>query len=274
VTPQDVADLYSLKDRTVVVSGGARGIGAAVSRTLHGLGAHVVIADLLEEEGRAVAAELGERARFERLNVTDEANWEALISEATAWRGSLDVLVNCAAIAVMNAITEFPQADFQRVLDVNLIGVFLGVKHAGRVMREQGRGSIINFSSADGTQGANSMGAYAASKWAVRGMSKVAAMELGLHGVRVNTICPGPVNTPMLNPRQRPAAEIAKTHPWMTRMPLQRIAEPIELAAACGFLASDAASFVTGVDLMVDGGGTIGMYYPHLAGGPGVPPAA
>jgi len=270
LTTQNALDLFGLAGRNALVAGGARGIGAAVCRQLHQLGANVVVADVLETEGEALAAELGDRAAFQQLNVTDEAQWEAAVARAKAWRGELDVMVNCAAIAVLNAVIDFPKADFERVLDVNLIGVFLGIKHCSRPMRERGRGSIVNISSADGVQGANAMGAYAASKWGVRGLTKAAAMELGHHGVRVNTICPGPVNTPMLNPRQRPVAEITSNHPWMSRMPLQRIAEPTELAAACAFLASDAASFITGADLMVDGGGTIGMYYPHLPGAPGV----
>jgi len=261
-------EMYSLQGRTALVAGGARGIGAAVCRTLMGLGARIVIGDLLEREGRELAAELGECATFVQIDVTDEQSWGNAVKFAVEWQGQLDVLVNCAAVAITHALVDFPKDDFQRVLDINLTGVFLGMKQAALVMRPRKRGSIINFSSADGLQGANSMAAYAASKWGVRGLSKVAAMELGLFGIRVNSICPGPVNTPMLNPNQRPLTDIQRNHPHMARMPLKRIAEPTELATACAFLASDASSFVTGTDLVVDGGATIGMYYPHRPGAP------
>lgn len=267
---QDILQKYCLVDRTAIIAGGARGIGADVARVLHGLGASVIIADILKEEGEAVAAELGENAIFCSLDVSDEGSWSAVVEQALQWRGKLDVLANVAGIARMHAILDFPKEDFERLLDINLVGVFLGVKLAGRAMRQAGRGSIINFSSADGLQGTNSMAGYASSKWGVRGLTRVAAMELGLFGIRVNTICPGPVNTPMLNPAQRPIGDIEKNHPYMAKMPLRRIADPMELATACGFLASDAASYITGTDLVVDGGGTIGFYYPHLPGGPGV----
>jgi 3alpha(or 20beta)-hydroxysteroid dehydrogenase len=264
----DIKALYALDGRTAIVTGGARGIGASVSRVLHGLGAHVVIGDVLEEEGGALADDLGDRATFHKLDVTDEESWADIVSFATGWRSSLDILVNCAGIAITHAIGDFPKKDFQRVLDINLIGPFLGMREVTPVMRAQNSGSIINFASADGLQGANSMAAYASSKWGLRGLSKVAAMELGLFGIRVNTICPGPVNTPMLNPQKRPIADIEQNHPYMAKMPLRRIADPMELASACGFLASDASSFVTGTDLVVDGGATIGMYYPSRPGAP------
>lgn len=265
----DMKALYALDGRAAIVTGGARGIGASVSRVLHGLGAHVVIADLLEEEGQALVNELGDRTTFHKLDVTDEESWADVVDFTTGWRSSLDILVNAAGIAITHAIGDFPKSDFQKVLDINLTGPFLGIRQVTPVMRAQGRGSIINFSSIDGMQGANSMAAYASSKWGLRGLSKVAAIELGLFGIRVNTICPGPVNTPMLNPQQRPIDDIAKNHPHMARMPLQRIADPMELANACGFLASDASSFITGTDLVVDGGTTIGMYYPSRPGAPG-----
>lgn len=259
---------YALEGRTAIVTGGARGIGAAVSRTLHGLGAHVVIADLLDQEGRALALELGERCHFQRLDVTDEKNWSDLIHQTTQWQSGIDILVNCAGIIIAHSIGDFPSADFRKVMDVNLMGPFLGMREVVPVMRARGRGSIINFASVEGIQGANSMAAYASSKWGLRGLSKVAAMELGQFGIRVNTMCPGPVNTPMLNPNEKPIADIEKNHPSMRNMPLQRIADPMELARACGFLASDASSYITGTDLVVDGGATIGLYYTGRPGAP------
>ncbi|MGD9715133.1 MAG: SDR family NAD(P)-dependent oxidoreductase [Thermomicrobiales bacterium] len=263
-----MSELFGLDGRTVLVSGGARGIGAAICRTLHDLGAHVVCADLLTAEGNELVSDLGERARFALLDVTNEENWISAVSEANAWRDGLDVLVNCAGIAIAHTVDQFPRDEFEKVLNVNLVGTFLGMKHAARVMIPRRRGSIINLSSADGMQGANSMGAYAASKWGVRGLTKAASMELGLHGVRVNAICPGSVNTPMLNPNNLPIEEIRRNHSHMVKMPLQRIGEPSELASACAFLASDASSFVTGSDLVVDGGVTVGLYYKTRPGAP------
>ncbi len=268
VKAESVANLFGLEGRTVLVSGGARGIGAAICRIMHDLGAHVIAADLLEADGQRLVGELGERARFIKLDVTDEQAWSEAVDLAHAWVDGLDVLVNCAGIAITHRIDEFPKDEFEKVIDVNLIGTFLGVKHAARVMRPRGKGSIINFSSADGIQGANSMGAYAASKWAVRGLTKASAMELGPLGIRVNAICPGSVNTPMLNPNNVPIEQIRRNHSHMVKMPLQRIGEPTELASACAFLASDASSFVTGSDLVVDGGVTVGLYYKNRPGAP------
>lgn len=263
-----MTELFGLDGRTVMVTGGARGIGAAVCRLMHELGAHVVCADLLEEEGQTLVADLGERSTFIALDVTDEENWAAAVDFADRWQDGLDALVNSAGIAITHSIHDFPKSDFEKVIDVNLTGSFLGVKYAGRAMVSRRRGSIINISSADGIQGANSMAAYASSKWGVRGLTKAAAMELGLSGVRVNAVCPGSVNTPMLNPKNVPIEEIRRNHSHMVKMPLQRIAAPEELASACAFLASDASSFVTGSDLVVDGGLTVGMYYKNR---PGVP---
>jgi 3alpha(or 20beta)-hydroxysteroid dehydrogenase len=263
-----LAQLYGLEGRTVLVSGGARGIGEAICRLMIDLGAHVVCADLLEDQGTALVAELGDRSAFRRLDVTNEESWAETVAFADAFADGLSVLVNSAGIAITEVVTEFEKVDFEKVINVNLVGTFLGIKHAARAMKSRGRGSIINFSSADGLQGANSMAAYASSKWGVRGLTKASAMELGLDGVRVNAICPGSVNTPMLNPRGLPIEEIRRNHSHMVKMPLQRIGEPTELASACAFLASDASSFVTGSDLVVDGGVTIGMYYKNR---PGVP---
>lgn len=264
----DMETFYSIDGRTAIVTGGARGIGAAVTRTLLAMGAKVIIADILEEQGTALAAELGPNTRFKRLDVTNEKSWADLIAFASTWQPSIDILVNAAGVAITHAIEDFPLDDFQKVLNINLIGPFLGMKAVAPLMREQGRGSIVNVASIDGAQGANSMAAYASSKWGLRGLSKVAAMELGLCGIRVNTICPGPVNTPMLNPHQKDLSEIEPNHPHMARMPLRRIGDPMEMARACAFLVSDASSFITGTDVTVDGGTSIGMYYPSRPGAP------
>jgi 3alpha(or 20beta)-hydroxysteroid dehydrogenase len=265
--PQEA--LTDLGGRTAIVTGGARGIGGAVSRLFAQCGANVVIADVLQAAGVSLANEIGRNALFRRLDVTNEANWEGLVEETVTNFGRVDVLVNCAGILVTDALVSFDRAQFEKVLQVNLVGTFLGMKHVARRMQTAGRGSIINISSSEGLQGSNSMAAYASSKWAVRGLTKVAAQELGSAGIRCNSVHPGPVNTPMLNPTQKSAEEIT-TLSLFDYMPLRRAADPLEIAYTCLYLASDASSFVTGAELAVDGGLTIGMRLRNRPGGPTV----
>lgn len=229
----------------------------------------MIAADVLDENGTAYVARLGSAAQFEHLDVTSEAAWERVVSATLARRGGIDILVNCAGIAIFEALVDFDGDDFDRVISVNLIGAFLGMKHVGRTMMNAGRGSIINISSTEGLQASNSMAAYASSKWGLRGLTKVAAMEFGRAGVRVNSVHPGPVNTMMLNPKNRPAADLNNIS-MCRRMPLARVADPAEIANVCAFLAGDAASFMTGAELAVDGGATIGMYHQGRPGSPAV----
>lgn len=255
----------SLDGKTAIVTGGARGIGAAVSRALVAAGASVIVADLLTEPGEQLVEELGEQARFQRLDVTDEDNWHAVCATAVAWHGALDILVNCAGIALYDAIVDFETDRFEKVLDVNLVGTFLGIKHAAAMMSPGG--SIVNISSTEGLQASNSMAAYASSKWGVRGLTKVAAMELGAKSIRVNSVHPGPINTPMLNPKQLSAAELQNIS-MLRRMPISRVGDPAEIASVCTFLAGSGASFMTGAELAVDGGASIGMFHRGLPGAP------
>lgn len=260
-----IGPALSLAGKTAIVTGGARGIGAAVSRTLARAGAHVILGDVLAEAGQQTADDIGDVARFEYLDVTDEDNWRRVCATAIEWRGQLDILVNCAGIAIFQSILEFDVAQFDRVLGVNLIGTFLGIKHAAAAMSEGG--SIVNISSTEGLEASNSMAAYASSKWGVRGLTKVAAMELGAQGIRVNSVHPGPINTPMLNPQQVSAAQLQNIS-MLRRMPLARIGDPEEIASVCLFLAGAGASFMTGAELAVDGGASIGMFHRGLAGAP------
>jgi 3alpha(or 20beta)-hydroxysteroid dehydrogenase len=259
-----------LAPRVAIVSGGARGIGAAVCRRLAAAGISVVIADLLDTEGAALAGELGDAARYERLDVTDEAGWARVTAAAVDWAGGVDILVTCAGVVAFQPIADLPLETFERIVEVNLTGTFLGIKHAGAAMRERGGGSIVTISSTAGLEGGNGMGAYCASKWGVRGLTKVAAIELGQYGIRVNSVHPGPVDTPMVNPMQR-AREELRDLSIVKRMPLARVADPDEIAAVCAFLASDGASFMTGAELAVDGGATVGMVH---RGRPGAPATA
>ncbi len=254
-----------LQDKVAIVTGGARGMGAATIRLFAREGAQVVIADMAEAEGAALAAELGEPALFHRLDVAREDDWVGLVAAVLARHGRIDALVNNAGVTSFAPIEELRVEEIDRVLGINLKGPMLGLKHVGRVMRQAGRGAVVNISSVDGFRGANSLSLYSASKWAVRGFTKTAALEFGPHGVRVNSIHPGGVDTTMGNPQGQTGEE----RNWSYgRVPLQRIGEPEEIAAASLFLCSDEASYVNGAELAVDGGWAAGYYHPYLPAAP------
>lgn len=256
-----------LSGKVAIITGGARGMGAATCRLFIEQGAKVVIADVLDDAGAALAAELGESARFLKLDVTNEENWADVVTEAEATLGPVDALVNNAGILMFKSILETTKADFERVLGVNLVGELLGIKAVAPGMIARGRGSIINVSSVDGMKGANGLVAYASSKWGVRGLTKVAAMELGHKGVRVNSVHPGGVDTIMSNHNDSSREELNKSY---SNVPLQRIGGPEEVAAASAFLASDDASYIHGAEIVVDGGMTVGTYYMGFPGSPGM----
>jgi 3alpha(or 20beta)-hydroxysteroid dehydrogenase len=255
-----------LKDKVALITGGARGMGAATCRLFAAEGATVVIADVLDREGEALAAELGARASYAHLDVADEAGWRAVIDRTVAGHGGLDVLVNNAGVLLFKTIAETSLAEFERVIRINLQGTFLGTKLAGAQMAQRGRGSIVNISSSDGMKGANGLAAYCSSKWGIRGLTRVAAMELGHKGVRVNSVHPGGVDTAMGNPYGQPKAEVNKRYGFV---PLQRVGEPEEVARVSLFLASDESSYLCGAEIAVDGGMLAGQYYMGFPGAPG-----
>lgn len=254
-----------LEGKVAIVTGGARGMGAATCRLFVEAGARVVIADVLDAEGEALARELGSAARFMRLDVADEANWQRVADATVEQFGRIDVLVNNAAVLIFGAITELSKRDFERAVSINLVGTFVGIRTIAPHMIAQKSGSIVNISSVDGLRGVNALAAYVSSKWGVRGLTKVAALELGQKGVRVNSIHPGGVNTVMSNPTGAPLDEVNKHY---THVPLQRVGLPEEIARATLFLASDEASYCNGAELSVDGGMAAGAYYPELPGAP------
>jgi 3alpha(or 20beta)-hydroxysteroid dehydrogenase len=213
---------------------------------------------------------LGEGARFYHLDVTSEDGWADVVAQVEADLGPVDVLVNNAGILLFKSLMQTSLADYRRVLDVNLVGMFLGIKAVAAGMIARGKGSIVNISSVDGMKGANGLAAYASSKWGVRGLTKVAAMELGHRGIRVNSVHPGGMDTPMVNPTGTPRDQINRGY---GNIALQRVAGPEEVAQASLFLASDAASYLAGAEIVVDGGMVIGSYYPGMPGAPGVDPA-
>lgn len=254
-----------LDGKVAIVTGGARGMGADTVRTFVAEGARVVIADMLAEDGAQLAADLGAAAMFARTDISRETDWQALLQATETCFGVPDVLINNAAVQRFASILESDVRDFRAVLDINLVGTFLGLKHVGGAMVRKRRGSIVNISSVDGMRGANGYAAYSASKWGVRGLTKVAALELGPRGVRVNSVHPGGVNTVMGNPTGAPLEAIDQ---GFGMVPLGRTGRPHEVAMASLFLASDEASYVCGAELAVDGGWTAGIYNSMLSGAP------
>jgi NAD(P)-dependent dehydrogenase (short-subunit alcohol dehydrogenase family) len=241
-----------LKDKVAIVTGGAHGMGAAEARLFAKEGAAVVTADVMTEEGEAVAAEINAiqgRARFIRTDVTSEADWRALIAETIDTYARLDILVNNAGISGSAVGDPDGMEGWEKLLSINAASVFLGTKLAAAAMMPNGRGSIVNISSIMGFVGsAESHPGYAASKEAVRLYTKSAAAKYGPSGIRVNSVHPGYM-PPMLN-----ATNAADRASKIEATPLRRLGEPIEVAYGVLFLASDEASFVTGTELVIDGG--------------------
>jgi 3alpha(or 20beta)-hydroxysteroid dehydrogenase len=260
--------VHRLANKTAIVTGGARGMGAATARLFAAEGARVIISDVLDSEGEALARELGPAAMFQHHDVASEADWQLVVGAALTHFGGVDILVNNAGVLLMRGILETSRADFERVLGINLIGAFLGIKAVAPKMIERGAGSIINVSSIDGLKGSNAVSAYSASKWGMRGLTKVAAMELGPRGVRVNSIHPGGIATPMTTRAgQTPEVEAA-TRRFYKGVPIGRVGAPEEVARVSVFLASEDASYMCGAELAVDGGMSIGPYYMSQPGAP------
>jgi 3alpha(or 20beta)-hydroxysteroid dehydrogenase len=234
-----------LQDKVCLITGGARGQGAAEARAFAREGAKVWIADVLEDEGSKLAAETG--GEFRVLDVTSESGWQALVDEIIAVDGRIDVLVNNAGIYRANRLIHTTLDEYEQVMAVNATGVFLGLRAVGREMKKAQAGSIVNISSYAGMAAAAGSFAYGASKWAVRGMTKTAAVELARSGVRVNSIHPGAIDTEMLSEAGDPAKLVRGT-------PLGRVADADEVASMALFLASDESSYSTGAEFLVDGG--------------------
>ncbi|MEQ6900960.1 glucose 1-dehydrogenase [Nocardioides sp. YIM 152588] len=239
--------------KVALVTGGSGGIGAASARALVAEGASVVIGDILDAEGKALADELGEAARYVHLDVTSEEDWAAALAVATGEFGRLDVLVNNAGIANGSQLQRFKIEKWQHILDVNLTGPFLGMRACADALIADGGGSIVNVSSIEGLRGTPWAHGYVASKWGLRGLTKSVAMELASQGVRVNSLHPGLIKTP-----------ITEGIPDdMIPIPLGRPGQPEEVAAFVLFLASDESSYATGSEFVMDGG-TVNQI-PHKA---------
>src|SRR6056297_2157024 len=245
-----------LLDKVALITGGARGQGAAEARRFVAEGARVAITDLLDPEGEALAKELGEAAFYQHLDVTAEADWIAAVAETRTRFGKLDVLINNAGIGSVGTLEELDLEMHYKIVDINLHGVYLGMRAVKAAMVEAGGGAIVNISSIDGLVGVLGMTSYSGSKFAVTGMTRSAAIELGPLGIRVNSIHPGVINSPMVE--NAPPEIVARLARLMDQQPIKRMGEPEEIASLALFLASDEASYITGTGVTIDGG--------HLAG--------
>jgi 3alpha(or 20beta)-hydroxysteroid dehydrogenase len=239
-----------------LISGGARGQGEAEARLFVTEGARVVLGDVQDDLGQQVACSLGENALYVHLDVCREADWHRAVSAAIEQFGKLDGLINNAGIrAASRPLTEYSLSDYRRVIEVNQVGVFLGMKEAAPAITEAGGGTIVNISSVAGMTGVAGSVAYTASKWAVRGMTKTAALELGPCGIRVNSIHPGGVDTPMI-------ADLLAVRPQVaagSRYGVGRIGAASEIATIALFLSSDESSLCTGAEFVADDGSLAGI---------------
>lgn len=238
-----------LAGKVALVSGGARGLGEAMVRAMVAQGARVVVGDLLDEEGEALARELGDAAAFTHLDVTSRDDWARAVALTTERFGGLSVLVNNAGIASFGEIGEYPPEQWDRIIAINLTGVFNGIHAAVDALRASAPSSIINLSSTAGLQGYAALPGYTASKYGVRGLTKSVALDLGAHGVRCNSVHPGSVATPMTAGLDASQKHVA----------MHRVGQPVEIANLVVFLASDESSYSTGAEFVADGGETAGL---------------
>ena len=240
------AGVARLKDKVCLITGAAKGQGAAEARLFAAEGARVWLTDVLDEEGEALAAEVD--GIYRHLDVRDQVAWDSLVDEMVSAEGRVDVLINNAGIFRSNRLVDTPLEEFELVMQVNCTGVFLGMRSVGRAMQKAEAGSIVNISSLAGMASAPGAFAYGASKWAVRGMTKTAAIELARFGIRVNSIHPGAIDTEMLTQIPNGPERLIRG------TPMRRAASADEVAKMALFLASEESSYSTGSEFLIDGG--------------------
>jgi 3alpha(or 20beta)-hydroxysteroid dehydrogenase len=261
-----------LAGKVALITGSARGTGAATARMFAREGAQVVLGDVLDERGAAVAKEIGAAAAYRHLDVRSESDWKAAVSATVERHGRIDVLVNNAAILLIRTLAETSRDDLLRLVEVNQLGPYLGIRAVIEPMRAGGGGSIVNVSSSDGVKGMNGVSAYASTKWALRGITKSSAVELGRYGIRVNCVCPEAGSTEMSAPFipagvDVPAAQQASADRILRAPAGYAVADRIDdVARMILFLASDESRTTTGADFIVDGGITAGYVQPGIAG--------
>ena len=241
-----------LAGKVAIVTGAAMGQGAAIAAAFVAEGASVVVADVAKDEGQALADSLGDRAHFAHHDVSEETSWTAVVEEANARFGPVNVLANNAGVLRFGEIDRGSLDDVELMWRVNQMGVFLGMRAVVPTMKANGGGSIINASSVEGLAGMANCTAYAATKWAIRGMTKCAAMELGGRGIRVNSVHPGMIDTPMTRVHGGDAA----MEFGASKVPMRRVGTPADIAPVYVFLASDESGYMNGAELAVDGGVT------------------
>jgi 3alpha(or 20beta)-hydroxysteroid dehydrogenase len=241
-----------LDEKVAIITGGARGMGASHAEAFVAAGAKVLITDVRADEGNALANRLGGNASFASHDVTSEEAWREVVGQAESTFGTVNVLVNNAGIADYGRLEKTDEAAYRRVIDINQLGVFLGMKAVAPALRQAGGGSIINISSVAGIIGLPLALAYTASKWAVRGMTKVAAKELGPDGIRVNSVHPGIIDTPMLTDHPGVGSALRDGAPAETA--LGRLGQASEVTNLVMYLASDDSSYSTGSEFICDGG--------------------
>jgi 3alpha(or 20beta)-hydroxysteroid dehydrogenase len=252
--------MFRLDGKVAIVTGAARGQGAATARLFAAQGATVVLTDILDDEGEDIAAAIGGDAGYRRLDITDPDGWRQAASAIIDRHGRIDILVNNAGVTNATPFLDLTRDGLMRSLEINIAGAFLGMQAVIPAMLAAGRGAIVNISSVNGLRGTASCAAYDAGKWGIRGMTKSVALEFASRGIRANSLHPGAIDTPMLNPTGgMDMGEIARAF----NLPSGRVGSPDEVARASLFLASDEASYVTGAELAVDGGWTAGI---HLGG--------
>ena len=256
-----MANGSKLAGKVAIVTGGAQGIGEATARRLADDGARVVIADVLDEAGQAVAESLGESAAFTHLDVTDAQQWQDCVAFTAQTFGSASVLVSNAGVMLTGSFEDASVADFRRAFDVNTLGHFLGIRAVLEPMRSNGGGSVVIVSSVAGLIGIEGMTAYCTSKAAGTMIARCAAIELGEDGIRVNSIHPGRIGTAMSDAASSDLPAVGS----YDGPPLGRVGDPAEVAALVSFLASDDSSYITGVQHVIDGGRQAGQKYPRPA---------
>ena len=247
-----------LDGQVALISGGARGQGEAQARLFAREGAAVALGDVLEEDGQRVAESIndtGGQAMFQKLDVAEGSSWRSMVDQAVAQFGRLDILINNAGIARLKLIEDSSLEDYLEVIRINQVGVWLGMQAAIPALRQAGGGCIINTSSIAGLQGYAGVGAYVSSKYAVRGLTKVAAQELGQYNIRVNSVHPGPIDTPMI---RDPQVAIREPDDRSYDAPIPRLGHVDEVAAMMLFIAAD-ATYSTGSEFVIDGGITAGL---------------
>jgi 3alpha(or 20beta)-hydroxysteroid dehydrogenase len=250
-----------LAGKVAIVTGAARGLGANISQQLHAEGAQVVLADVRDEEGAALAKSLGERAHYVHLDVSSESEWAQALAAARQRFGPVTILVNNAGIYRTRATVEQSVEEYLQIIRINQLGTFLGMRTCFAQMRDAGGGSIVNIASTAGIEGVPLALAYTASKHAVVGMTKAAALEFGPDKVRVNVVCPGAMLTPLLVESLNVPLSALSAAPFVNS-PMGRMGDPSEIAPTVVFLASDASSYTTGSEFVVDGGLTAGVKMP------------